>query len=260
MPHIHANGIDIHYQFDGPETAPVLLMSNSLGTNLGMWDDQISAFTPEFHILRYDKRGHGQTSAPEGEYTLDQLGGDVLALLDTLQLEKVYFCGLSIGGMTGQWLGRNAADRLHKLVLSNTSAHMAPKDMWDERIKAVLKGGMEPMVDTVTSRWFTPEFIANEPERVAKVQEMILTTPPAGYAGCSAAIRDMDQRDGISNITVPTLVISGDKDPATPPKHGRLIADTIAGARYVEIAGAAHLANIEQTETFNEAVAGFLTG
>lgn len=259
MATLKANGIDVFYQFDGPETAPVLLLSNSLGTRLEMWNDQISALTPHFHVLRYDSRGHGRTTAPGGEYTMDQLGEDALALLDTLNIEKVYFCGLSKGGMIGQWLGRNAPDRLHRLVVSNTSSYLGPKDLWDGRIKMVLEQGMSGLVEPVTERWFTPDFILTAPDRVARVQEMILTTPPQGYAGCSAAIRDMDQRAGISAITTPTLVIAGEKDPATPPDHGEFIANAIPGAKLEIIGNAAHLSNIEQTGHYNKVLTGFLT-
>lgn len=259
MPHIRANGIEIHYQFDGSEIAPVLLLSNSLGTNLGMWDEQISEFTSHFRVLRYDKRGHGQTEVPEGEYTIDQLGEDVVALLDVLQLEKVFYCGLSIGGMTGMWLARHAPERFERMVLSNTSPHVGPKELWSERIQTVLDNGMEGVLESVTQRWFTQEYIASAPGRLREVQEMILTTPPIGYAGCSAAIREMDQREVIKTIELPVLVISGAEDVATPAEHGRFIADAIPSAEYVEIANAAHLSNIEQTETYNNSVLKFLT-
>ena len=259
MATFNANGIDVFYQFDGPETAPVLLLSNSLGTRLEMWDDQISSLTPHFRVLRYDSRGHGRTSAPDGDYTMDQLGEDALTMLDNLNIEKVYYCGLSKGGMIGQWLGRKAPERLHRLVVSNTSPHMGPKEVWNERIKMTLENGMAALVEPVTARWFTPEFIASAPDRVARVQDMILSTPPQGYAGCSAAIRDMDQRDGLASITVPTLVIAGEKDPATPPEHGELIANSIPGAKLEIIPNAAHLSNIEQTEHYNKVLTGFLT-
>jgi len=176
-----------------------------------------------------------------------------------LQIEKVFYCGLSIGGMTGQWLARKAPERFHRMVMSNTSSHVGPKGLWDNRIKAVLEMGMENVLDSITERWFTPAFIVNEPEQVKKVQQMILTTSQIGYAGCSAAIREMDQRDVISTIDLPVLVISGADDPATLPEHGELIANSIPGALYEAIANAAHLSNIEQTETYNKLLVEFLT-
>lgn len=253
------NGIEIYYQFDGDEGAPVLLLSNSLGTRLEMWDDQIDALTPHFRVLRYDSRGHGRTSAPEGEYTMDQFGQDALALLDGLDIETVYYCGLSKGGMTGQWLGQHAPDRLHKMVLSNTSSFMGAPEPWNERIRLTLENGMAELVDPVTTRWFTPEFIDSAPERVKKVQEMLLSTPSQGYAGSCAAIRDLDQREGNRGITMPVLVIAGEKDPATPPEHGELIAHTIYGAHLEIIQKAAHLSNIEQTNHYNNILVKFLT-
>ena len=259
MTMVQANGIDLFTRWDGREGAPVLLLSNSLGTRLEMWDDQINALTGHFRVLRYDSRGHGRSSAPDNDYTIDELGRDAVGLLDALEIERVGYCGLSKGGMVGQWLGWNAPDRVEKLVLSNTAAHLGPRELWDDRVRISREQGMEPLVDVILERWFTEAFRASSPERVAKVKEQVLTTPGHGYGACSAAIRDMDQREAIKAITTPTLVIAGADDPATTPEAGKLIADSIAGARLEVLPDAAHLANIEQTELYNKALVEFLT-
>ncbi len=259
MTMVQANGIDIHTRWDGPEGAPVLLLSNSLGTRLEMWDDQMAALTPHFRVLRYDSRGHGRSSAPDRDYTIDELGTDAVSLLDALEVDKVYFCGLSKGGMVGQWLGANAADRVHKLVLSNTAARMSPREIWDERIRVSREQGIEPLADVIIQRWFTPAFIESSPERVARVRDQVMATPGHGYGACCAAIRDMDQREAIKSITTPAMVIAGAEDPATPPEAGRLIADSIPGAKLEIIPAAAHLSNIEQTGTYNRTLVDFLT-
>lgn len=259
MTMVQANGIDIYTRWDGPEDAPVLLLSNSLGTRLEMWDDQIDVLTGHFRVLRYDSRGHGRSSAPDRDYTIDELGRDAVGLLDALEIDRVWYCGLSKGGMVGQWLGCNAPDRVEKLVLSNTAAHLGPRELWDDRVRISREQGMEPLVDVILERWFTAAFRASSPDRVAKVKEQVLTTPGHGYGACSAAIRDMDQREAIKAITTPTLVIAGADDPATTPEAGKLIADSIAGARLEVLPDAAHLANIEQTELYNKALLEFLT-
>ena len=256
---VQANGIDIYTRWDGPEGAPVLLLSNSLGTRLEMWDDQMEALTAHFRVLRYDSRGHGRTSAPDRDYTMDELGQDAVALLDALEIDRVWYCGLSKGGMVGQWLGCNAPGRLEKLVLSNTAAHLGPRELWDDRVRISREQGMEPLVDVILQRWFTEAFRTSSPERVEKVKAQVLSTPGHGYGACSAAIRDMDQREAIKSITTPTLVIAGAEDPATTPEAGKLIADSIAGAKLEIIPEAAHLANIEQTEHYNRVLVSFLT-
>ncbi len=258
MPQIDVNGTSIYYEMSGLEQGPVLVFSNSLSTNLHMWDDQAAALAGRYRILRYDSRGHGRSGAPDGAYTLDLLANDLVQLLDALGIERFDYCGLSKGGMIGQWLGVNLGSRVKRLVLCNTSSFLPPVDLWEGRIKAVTDGGMESIVDTVIERWFTPEFIAADPDGVDRVRSMLLTTPPQGYAGCCAAIRDMDQRETIGAISVPTLVIAGDRDPATPPEHGALIADTIPGARLHVVKDAAHLSNIEQEGDFTAALSGFL--
>lgn len=258
MPSVEINGIQLNYRIDGRHGAPSLMFSNSLGTNLGMWDEQVQALSQRFRIVRYDSRGHGLSDAPGGEYTMDTLGGDVLGLLDYLEIDKTYYCGLSKGGMVGQWLGANAGDRLEKLVLSNTSSFIGSPDLWNERIAiATSAAGMDGMVDAITERWFTRGFIERNPDEVRRIQQMILTTPPRGYVGCCAAIRDMDLRPILSSITVPTMVIVGDQDPATTPDQGELIATSVPGARLWTIENAAHLSNVEQPGQYMDALSSF---
>ncbi len=257
MPEIENEGATIHYRIDGPADAPTLMFSNSLGTALAMWDGQVDDLAGRYRILRYDSRGHGRSSAPAGSYTIDMLGRDALAVMDAAGADTVHYCGLSKGGMVGMWLGVNAADRLERLVLADTAPHMAPKDIWDERAAAARGEGMTALVDATIERWFTEGFRATRPEVIEKIRGLILSTPGAGYAGCCEAIRDMDQRAAIRAIAVPTLVVVGEKDPATPPEAAAQIHDSIAGSELVVIPDAAHLSNIEQQGAFSAAIEKF---
>jgi 3-oxoadipate enol-lactonase len=250
-------GCRIHYRFDGPEAAPVLMLSHSVGTHMGMWEAQIPAFARRFRLLRYDGRGEGHSDVPPGPYSMERLGRDALGLLDALSLDRVSFCGLSMGGMVGMWLGVNAPQRIERMALCNTSAHIPPPEMWEERIRAVRAGGMAAIAEAVMGRWFTAGFLKAAPERAAPVRRMLLETPPEGYAACCAALRDMDQREAIRAIRLPTLVVVGAHDPATPPADGRLIADRIPGAGYLSL-DAAHLSNIEAAAAFDAGVLDFL--
>lgn len=249
----------IFHQLDGPDGAPVLALSSSLGTDHGMWEPQMAAFSQRFRVLRYDTRGHGRSFVPTQPSTLEGLGRDFLGLLDELGLARVHFCGLSLGGMIGMWLACNAPERIDRLVLSNTSAHLGPPEVWNRRIETVRSLGMAGVVGGVLDRWFTSGFRARAKERVEKVRRMLLTTAPAGYASCCAAIRDMDQREAIGAIRARTLVIVGREDTSTPPDQGLFIASRIPGARVVELE-AAHLSSYEAAEPFSDAVLGFLEG
>jgi len=257
MPKINADGCSIHVEIDGPANAPILMLSNSLGTNLHMWDGQAKQLAKDFRILRYDQRGHGSSDAPKGPYTLDRLGKDILKILDTLEIKRAHFCGLSMGGMTGMWLGRNAPERIDKLILSNTAAKIGDPVLWNSRILTVTKQGMIAIVDAVIDRWFSKPFRERATETVATVRKMLLSTPPQGYAGCSAAIRDMDQRWDIGMIKVPTLVIAGEKDPATTLKDAEVIVSRIRGSRLAKL-DAAHLSNLEQDMQYTDTLKRFL--
>lgn len=257
MPFIDVNDGRLHYRFDGPSDAPVLLLSNSLGTDLTMWGPQVPAFSRTFRVLRYDSRGHGASSVTPGPYTLEQLAGDALALLDGLGLTRVHFCGLSLGGMVGMWLGTHAPERVDRLVLANTAAHIGPPEIWNTRIDKVREGGMAAITVAVLDRWFTAAFQEQAPQAVERVRQVLLATPPEGYIACCAAVRDMDQRETVARVRAPTLVVAGTHDQATPPADGKFLAERIPGASYVEFS-AAHLGNIEAEARFTDAVLGFL--
>lgn len=258
MPFIDLSGSRFHYTLDGPAHAPVLVLSNSLGTDKEMWQPQLLRLTSAFRVLRYDARGHGQSAVTPGPYTIEQLGRDVVALLDALTIARASFCGISMGGATGMWLATHAPARLDKLVLSNTAARFGTPEAWNARIEALRRGGLESIAAGLMERWFSAAFRARAADTVAAMQRMLLQTPPAGYIACCEAVRDVDQRDAIAAIRIPTLIIAGTHDVATPPADGKFLADRIPQARYVELE-AAHLSNLEQAEKFNDAVLRFLS-
>jgi len=257
MPFVDVGELRTHYAVAG-DKEPVLVLSNSLGTDFSMWDPQMTELERSFRILRYDTRGHGKSSVTPGDYTIEQLGRDVLGLLDSLGLDRVHFCGLSVGGMIGIWLGIHAPTRLHRLVLCNTAARIGTEEMWNARITTVRESGMKSVASVVIERWFTPEFRASFPEKAAQAQQMLENSPPEGYAACCAAIRDMDQREAVAEITVPTLVIYGGSDSVIPPADSHFLSSRIRGAAEVELS-AAHLSNVEQAGAFTEAVSNFLS-
>ena len=251
-----ANGI-IHYRIDARPGAPVLVFSHSLGTDLSMWDAQVDLLSRDFTILRYDSRGHGRSLVTLGPYTIELLARDVIGLLDQLQIARVHFCGLSLGGMVGIWLAAHEPARLNKLVLANTAAQLGPPENWNSRIQSIREGGMAGVADIVIARWFTPVFRQRCPAKIEAARMTLLATSPDGYTACCAAIRDMDQRAELEAIGTPTLVISGRDDPATPPATCQLVADGIRGARITELQ-ASHLSNIEAADSFNLSVLDFL--
>ena len=254
-----ADGV-INYQIDGPADAPVLVMSNSLGTSLGMWDVQIPALSKSFRVVRYDTRGHGQSSVTEGPYSIEQLGADVLALLDELKVERAAFCGLSMGGLIGQWLAINAPERFSHLVLCNTASKIGNAEGWNSRIETVNAGGQQAMRDLrdgSIARWFTPEFSAANPEVADRIVSMLAATSPAGYAANCAAVRDGDFREQLGLIKAKTLIICGAADAVTTPEDGRFMQTRINGAQQVDF-HAAHLSNVEAGDAFTEALLKFL--
>jgi 3-oxoadipate enol-lactonase len=257
MPDINADNCTIHVEVEGPEHAPVLMLSNSLGTNLHMWDDQVAPFARHFRLVRYDRRGHGKSGVPKGPYSMDRLGRDVLAILDGLGIERVNWCGLSMGGMVGQWLGAHAPNRLDKLILSNTSCYFPDKAMWEGRIKLVRDKGLAAIVDANMERWFTKAFRERSPNTMERIRDMFLATKVDGYVGCGEAIRDMDHRPLLPRINVPTLVIAGRQDPATTLEAGEFIVQHTPSAR-LAVLDTAHIANMEQPEVYADTVLGFL--
>jgi len=257
MPFAEVGDLRTHYTLTG-EKDPVLVLSNSLGTDFSMWDPQLPELQRRFRVLRYDTRGHGESSMTPGDYTIEQLGRDVLGLLDFLRLNRVHFCGLSMGGMIGIWLGINAPERLRRLVLCNTAACIGTREVWNARIATARREGMKPIAAAVVERWFTPAFRASSPEKVAPARRMLENASPEGYAACCAAIRDMDMREMVARIETPTLVIYGASDPVIPLAEIDFLAHRIAGAKQVELE-AAHLSNVEQPEAFTKAVTDFLS-
>lgn len=258
MPVIMSEGCALHVEVEGPAEAPAVVFSNSLGADLTMWDPQVAAFSRLFRVVRYDRRGHGRSGVTPGPYSIDQLGRDALAILDGLELPKVHWVGLSMGGMVGQWLGANAPERLAKLVLSNTTSFMPDKQPWNDRIATIKAGGLDAIADKVMSIWFTADFHERDPDAVARVRAAFLTTPLDGYIACCEAVRDMDQRDLLEKISVPTLVVAGRFDQSTPIEASEFIRRRVPGAQ-LTILEAAHISNIEQAVDFNTEVLGFLT-
>ncbi|QCI62856.1 3-oxoadipate enol-lactonase [Phreatobacter stygius] len=251
-----SDGLSLRYEDTGG-AGPALLLSNSLGTRLEMWDPQMPAFSSLYRVVRYDKRGHGESDLKAGPTSFARLTRDAVELLDHLNIDKADWCGLSMGGMSGMWAGTHHGRRFGKIVLCNTAASMPTADMWNQRIAIVKSQGLKPLIPTIVDRWFTKRFQAADGKAVARVVEMLETTPAEGYAAASAAIRDMDQREAIRSIGNPVLVISGTHDGSTPPERGREIAAAIPKAKYVEL-DAAHLSNIEQDKAFTATVTDFL--
>ncbi|MSR14743.1 MAG: 3-oxoadipate enol-lactonase [Gammaproteobacteria bacterium] len=259
MPHFESNGATIHYRIEGDTGAPLVLLSNSLASNLSMWDLQVPALLAAgFRVLRYDTRGHGASSVPTGPYTVETLAADACGLLDHLGEARAHFCGLSLGGMTGQKFATLYPERLFSLVLCATAAYMGPPDLWAGRIKTVEEGGMQAVVDTTLSRWFTEANQQRLKTEVASIRAGILATPTAGYVGCGAAVRDMDQRESIRAISAPTLVMVGALDPATTVDSARLLNERINGSEMVIIRDTQHLFNVEEPREFNAALVDFL--
>lgn len=244
----------LHHEIAGTDDAPVLLLGGSLGTTLEMWDGQLP-LAERLRLVRFDHRGHGGSPAPPGPYELADLGRDVLALMDALGIDRASYCGVSIGGMVGMWLGANAPDRVRQLVLICTAAHLPPASAWRERAAAVLEAGSpEVVADSVVERWLTPDYAAEHEAVQARLRAMLVGSDAAGYAACCGAIERMDLRDQLPSIDAPTLVISGSDDPATPIEHQRLIAAAIPGARHEVVGPAAHLAAVQQPEAVNRLI------
>ena len=258
MSFISIDGCTFHYRQDGRSDADVLLLAHSLGNDLAMWESQAAAFSRRFRVLRYDSRGHGETSATPGPYSIEQLGHDVVALLQALKIGRVHFCGVSLGGMVGMWLAANAPELVGHLVLCNTSPKLGPPSRWDERIRAVESGGLATVADTLVERWFTRDFRQAFPAIVERVIGRTLTMSAAGYIATCAAVRDMDQTGALERIDHRTLVIVGEHDVATPPSTGALMTQKIRHSTLVTLP-AAHLSNIEAADAFNTAVMSFLS-
>ena len=258
MPIAIINDTCIHYRTDGDRRLPALLLSNSLGTDLSMWQGQAGELAEHYHLVRYDTRGHGLSASLPGPYAIGQLGADVVALLDHLELEKAHFCGLSMGGVTGQWLGVHAARRIGKLVLANTAARIGTEDGWQARAAAVRAQGLGPIADSAASRWFTPEFIQRQPAVADAMANRLRGQNYEGYAACCDALAGADLRGEIHAITSPTLIIAGTADPVTTLADAEAMRSAITGAR-LAVLPASHISSVEAPAAFTRVLLEFLT-
>ena len=258
MPFATVNDTRMFYRLQGNAGRPVLVLSHSIGTDNAMWDLQVTELLPQFWVLRYDTRGHGASDSAQGEYSVEMLGRDILALTDALGIPKFAFCGLSLGGAIGQWVAMHAPERVTHLVLANTSPQFVPRANWESRIASVQQGGMASIAEIAMPRLFLPETLARKNPHAASIRSVLLGTNPVGYLGCCAALRDMDHRNLLRQIKSPTLVIVGDRDISTPWEgHGEILAREIPGAKSLHLA-AAHLSNIERPRSFTTALLEFL--
>jgi 3-oxoadipate enol-lactonase len=254
---VTSGGATISYTVDGEPDAPALLLINSIGSTREMWARQIPGFTTRYRVIRYDARGHGESSIPAGPYTIEQLGRDAVAVLDDVGAETADVCGISLGGMTAQWLGLHEPGRVRSLVLANTAARIGTIESWNERIEMVREQGMSAVADISMPRWFSPAFHARDPETVRAFRAMVQNCQAAGYLGCCAALRDADLRDQIAGIRAPTLLVASTADTATPSEGLQFIQERVPGSRLVSF-DSGHLSNVECAEEFTDAVLNFL--
>ena len=252
-----ADTIRLHYRLDGDAARPCLVLSNSLGTDLSMWDAQAGALSADFCVLRYDTRGHGQSDAGKSPVDLGRLGRDVVELLDHLGIAGAAFCGISMGGLTGQWLAAHAPQRVAKLVLANTAARIGTADGWNARADQVRSAGMGPIADGAAARWFTPAFIERDPDTAARLVATLRAQDPQGYAACCDALAGADLRGTAASIAAPTLIMAGEHDPVTTVADASWLWERIAGAQLVAVP-ASHISNIEAEEAFTRALRSFL--
>ena len=250
---------EVHHLLEGPPDAPAIVLVNSLGANLRMWDAQAGPLAEQLRVVRFDTRGHGDSPVPPGPYSLAELGGDLLALLDRLEIERASICGVSLGGAVAMWSAVHAPERVERLAVCFSSARFGPAPEWLARAQLVRKQGTEAIADAVVGRWFTDAMRRERPQVIEQMRAMVAATPAEGYAASCEAMAGIDLREQLGAIGAPTLVVSGSEDPATPPEHGRAIAAATPDARFIEISGAAHLGNIERPEQFNSVLLEHLT-
>jgi 3-oxoadipate enol-lactonase len=246
--------VKLHHVVGGDAEAPALVLSNSLGATLEMWEPQLVELGERFWIIRYDHRGHGRSPVAAGATTIDDLGRDLVELLDELALERISFCGLSLGGVVGMWLAVNAPHRVERLALCCTTASFPSRQGWVDRAATVREDGVGAIADAVLGRWFTPPFLETHPDVVARFRAMLVSTPAEGYAACCDALADVELTSRLGMIAAPTLVLTGADDPVVPPAAGEALAAAIQGATHTVIEGAAHIANIEQPNAFTAAL------
>jgi 3-oxoadipate enol-lactonase len=242
--------VEVSHLVTGTDSGPAVILSNSLGTTMEMWEGQLEELESRFRVIRYDHRGHGRSSVPPGPYSLADLGGDVVALMDRIGIERAHVVGVSMGGMVGMWLGVHAPDRIISLSLLCTHAREGQGDMWQDRARLVREQGSEVVAESTMERWFTPGFRRNRPDLVLRFHDMVAGTPDEGYAACCEAIGGMELMSRLGDVVAPTLVVSGAEDQGAPPAAGREVADAIAGARF-ELVPAAHMAVVERPDLVN---------
>ncbi|MBF22983.1 3-oxoadipate enol-lactonase [Neopusillimonas maritima] len=257
MPYVKSNGVRLAYDISGPEGAPFLILSNSIATTKAMWNPQLDALSKEFRVVRYDTRGHGKSDVPFGPYSIDDLGQDVLGLLDKLKIDSAHFCGLSLGGMTGMWLASKYSERVNKLVLCHCVSHIGNAEMWNKRIAHIRENGMSDIAFGQVERWFRKGYDCSHPDIYRMFQKGVCDTPVEGYVGCCAVLRDADLSSLLSTITSPTLVVGGREDIATPPEKTRVVAQKIKNAEYMELEGG-HLSNWDSETDFTNVLNDFL--
>jgi 3-oxoadipate enol-lactonase len=253
-----ANGLTTHYRLEGSGNGPVVMLCHGLLGSLALWQPQVRALHARYRVLRYDNRGHGQTAVTPPPYRVEQLAADAVGLLDALGIERVHFVGCSLGGMIGQCLGAQHADRVRSLVLVGSRSSMPPASLWEERIRIARTDGIAPLLPTMLARWFTDAFRASDPAAVAAVADGVLSTPVEGFVGACTAIRDMDHTALLPRISVPALVISGDSDPGVPLADTRFIHAAVPGAEMAVVEGARHLCSIERAHVFNRLLSDWL--
>lgn len=257
MPKFTSNDAEINYQIFGDASSPAIVFSNSLGTKYSMWQMQIEHFQKDHFVICYDTRGHGQSSAPQGPYTIDQLGQDVVNLLDHLNIQKADFCGISMGGVTGQWLAIHKPEYFNHVIVCNTAAKIGQEQAWLDRAKLVREQGLKPIAETAALRWFTERFIQSQSTIVESMSNDLAAGSAEGYASCCEALAKADLREDLKNISVPVLVIAGQQDPVTTVADGQFMVDRIANAELFEI-DASHISNVEKPQEFNQALENFL--
>ena len=257
MPEVESEGARIWYTIDGRDDAPAVLLLHSLGTSHALWDQQLPTLVDRFRLIRYDARGHGKSTAPPGEFTIEQLGHDALAVLDAAGAQTAAVCGISIGGLTSVWLGQNAAKRVNRLVLANTAARIGTRELWSERMAFVRENGIAVTAEQAMSRWFTDAFLVEQPALAARFLAIARACPRESYLAACAALRDTDLRRDLHHVTAPTLVVAGSKDLSTTVADGTWLRDNIPQAR-MEVLDAAHLSNVERPDEFSALLEDFL--
>jgi 3-oxoadipate enol-lactonase len=258
MTFVEVDGIRLHCRVEGPEGAPAIVFLNSLGTDLRMWDPQVAVLRSSFKVVRHDSRGHGASDSPAGPYSIELLGGDVVGLLDALEIERVDLCGVSMGGLVALWLAASHPNRIGRAILAGTAVKIGSKELWDERVRAVEAGGMEAIRDVVMERLLTSSFRKRSPEVAGRVEATLESTPPDGYVASCVAVRNADLTDVVGTIRAHSLIVVGADDVAAPPREAEKLHEHIAGSELVVLEDASHLCNIEQPERFNQAVLRFL--